>query len=327
MRYLLKKCGAQELGSVDASGKTQRGRYLLISMHADSLSFFPPLSTAQLNDFVPIACKPLFGQERKVYCNFVYHNDKFHGSKAAHPRNEYRLYLNKELEGGSNLFERNDIIVFRKEDEAEYNSALYLDYIPENAAAYNFFAEKIAQSEFRGGYAVFDGNIPEMETKISNLSTQNEAVSIDNKVIKSFEDSPGIPNAANLFNQVMFRDFLLVGYEGVCAITRTVIRHGDLMNIEAAHIKPRAHHGNSLPSNGLMLSRDLHWAFDKGFFTIADDYTVLVHPASNSDFLKPLNGRKIFLPRDSFFQPDPENIRWHQRHIFGQFKNIRGVDA
>lgn len=65
MKYFLKRCGSQELGSVDASGKPQRGRYLLISMNPDILSFFPPLSTVQLNDFVPIACKLLFGNERK----------------------------------------------------------------------------------------------------------------------------------------------------------------------------------------------------------------------------------------------------------------------
>ena len=325
MRYLIKKCGSQELGSVDASGRTQRGRYLLISMNPDVLSFFPPLSTTQLNDFIPVACKPLFGKERKVYCNFVYHNDRFHGSQALHPRNEYRLYLNKDLEGGSNLFKKDDIIVFRKEDADEINSCLYLEYIPHGSELYDVLNHEIETSAFRGGYAVVEGEIPEMEAGISRAVPNKEVITIDNKIIKSFEDALP-PNAADLFNQVMFRDFLLVGYEGLCAVTRTVIRHGDLMNLEAAHIRPQAHHGNCLPSNGLMLSRDLHWAFDKGFFTIADDCTVLIHAESRSDFLTPLNGRKLFIPRNPFFQPHLENIRWHRNNIFGTFRNIRRLE-
>ena len=96
--YYLKKCGHQELGSVGANGRANRGRYLLTSMDQNVLSFFPPLSVAQLNDCALLPIVPLFSGE-KVYCNFVYHNDKFHGSTAAHPRNEYRIYLNRSLEG------------------------------------------------------------------------------------------------------------------------------------------------------------------------------------------------------------------------------------
>ena len=109
MKYYLKKCGFQELGSV-RDGKPQRGRYLLTSMNKEVLAMFPPLSETQLNDSAILPVIPLYSG-KKVYCNFVYHNDKFHGSTAAHPRNEYRLYLNKELEEQILLFSENDIII------------------------------------------------------------------------------------------------------------------------------------------------------------------------------------------------------------------------
>jgi hypothetical protein len=326
MKYFLKKCGSQELGSVGASGRPRRGRYLLISMNPEVLSFFPPLSTAQLNDFVPVACKPLFGEERKAYCNFVYHNNKFHGSSAKHPRNEYRLYLNKNLESGQNLFVKDDILVFRKENETDINSSLYIEYIPVGSSYYTFFDQKIADSGLAGGYAIYEGNFQEMEAKIAGERENGENISIDKKIIKAFDDAPDTPNAADLFNQVMFRDFLLVGYNGLCAVTRTVIRHGVLMNIEAAHIRPHAHHGNYLPSNGLMLSRDLHWAFDKGFFTITDNYKVKIHKDSNSSFLAPFEGRDLFIPEDPFFRPNLENIKWHRDNVFGTFRNIRKLE-
>jgi len=324
--YYLKKCSHQELGSVGADGRPQRGRYLLTSMNPDILNFFPPLSTAQLNDFMPVACIPLYLPEKpKVYCKFVYHNDKFHGSTAIHPRNEHRLYLSMDLEGGCYRIKKNDIVIFRKEKTDEINSALFMDLVsPDQVSYYEQCDQIMSASSYSGGYAIFDGVLPEFESKVPTQDSTE--IKVDKKVIETIEqnDKNNLQSAESLFNQVMFRDFLLVGYCGLCAITRKVIRHDSLMNIEAAHIRPRAHNGNSLPSNGLMLSRDLHWAFDKGFFSLSDDCQVIVHPEANSAFLDQFAGQKIFIPSDAFFRPNVENIRWHRDHLYGQFKNIKG---
>lgn len=114
----MKKCGHQELGSIGADGKPQRGRYLLTSMDENILNMFPALSTAQLNDSALLPIIPLYS-EKKIYCNYVYHNDKFHGSTAKHLRDEYRIYLNKALEGDTYLFKTNDIIVMRADETVE----------------------------------------------------------------------------------------------------------------------------------------------------------------------------------------------------------------
>ena len=58
--YFLKKCGSQELGSVGLDGRVQRGRYLMISMNDEVLSFFPPLSHAVLNDSALLPIIPLY---------------------------------------------------------------------------------------------------------------------------------------------------------------------------------------------------------------------------------------------------------------------------
>ena len=41
MKYLLKRCGHQELGSMDETMRPQRGQYLLMAMKDEVLSSFP----------------------------------------------------------------------------------------------------------------------------------------------------------------------------------------------------------------------------------------------------------------------------------------------
>lgn len=320
MRYYLKKCGFQELGSVK-NGKAQRGRYLLTSMSKEVLGMFPPLSEAQLNDSALLPIIPLYSG-KKVYCTYVYHNDKFHGSTAAHPRNEYRIYLNKELEEQQLLFSENDIIIMRAQEiteEDETQTVYYLDYLRNNGTALYDKLDKVIESyPINGGYGIFEGIIPEFEEKVSKLAKPDDCeVAIDNTVTNKIATS--VDNMASLFNTVSFRDFIMVGYDNLCAITGTVIRYESYMNLEAAHIKPKSHGGLFLPNNGMALCRDLHWAFDKGFFTLDDDLKVVVHPKIESEYLNSFNGKQIRIPSNQFFVPDLDNVRYHRENVYGLF--------
>lgn len=320
VKYYLKKCEFQELGSVK-NGKAQRGRYLLTSMNKDVLEMFPPLSETQLNDSAILPIIPLYSG-KKVYCNYVYHNDKFHGSIVAHPRNEYRLYLNKELEEQQLLFSEHDIIIMRTEnitEDEETQTVYYLDYIKNDGSAlYDKLNKIIEDYPIKGGYGIFSGIITEFEGKVSKLAKPDDCeVVIDETVTNKISTSK--ENIASLFNAVSFRDFIMVGYDNLCAVSGTVIRYESYMNLEAAHIKPKSHGGLFLPNNGLALCRDLHWAFDKGFFTLTDDLCVQVHPKISSDYLNSFNGKKIRVPSDPFFAPDIENIKYHRENVYGLF--------
>lgn len=320
MKYYLKKCGFQELGSVK-NGKPQRGRYLLTSMNKEVLAMFPPLSETQLNDSAILPVIPLYSG-KKVYCNYVYHNDKFHGSTAFHPRNEYRIYLNKALEEQQLLFEENDIIIIRSaeitEDE-ETQTIYYLDYLKSNETdLYDRVNKIIEDYPINGGYGVFEGVIPEFEKKVNELAKLDDCeVAIDETVTNKIATS--VDNMASLFNAVSFRDFIMVGYDNLCAITGTVIKYESYMNLEAAHIKPKSHGGLFLPNNGIALCRDLHWAFDKGFFTLDDDLCVVVHPKITSEYLNSFNGKHIRVPSNQFFAPDLDNVRYHRENVYGLF--------
>ena len=294
---------------------------MLTSMSKEILEMFPPLSETQLNDSAILPIIPLYSG-KKVYCNYVYHNDKFHNSVAAHPRNEYRIYLNKELEEQQLLFSEKDIIIIRTakfiEDE-ESQTVYYLDYLKKGETAlYDELNKVIDDYPIKGGYGIYEGYITEFEEKVERLARSVECeVAIDETVTSRIESAPD--NMAALFNAVSFRDFIMYGYDNLCAITGTVIRYESYMNLEAAHIKPKSHGGVYLPNNGMALCRDLHWAFDKGFFTLNDDLCVVVHPQITSEYLNSFNGKRIRVPRNQFFMPNLDNVRYHRKNVYGLF--------
>lgn len=327
MRYLFKRCGHQELGSMDAEMRPKRGQYLLMTMKPEALSFFPPLSTTQKNDYRLIPLFPLYSGA-KVYCRFVYHNDKYHDSTAAQPRNEYRLYLNREVQGGRLRFFEDGIVVFRLVDESDFSRGMFLDYAaPRDGMLYRTYDGLLnaCKLDSAGNYGVYAGTLKDFECRVANVSCETSDVKVSDDDIAYI--SRNREDEAALFNEVSFRDFVMVGYRRKCAVTGTSIEHGSLCNLETAHIHPRAHGGSFLPSNGMMLCRDFHWAFDHGFFTLSDDLRVVVSRKVSSEMLVPYDGKRIFIPDNPFFRPDIASVRWHREHVFEHFGQIRAVKA
>ena len=321
--YYLKKLGHQELGSIGSDGKPQRGRYIYVSSDVHVLSFFPPLTKQAMNDNALLAVLPLY-MDNKIYCNYVYHNDKFFGGT----RNEYRLYLNKELENFSLLFQEGDIVLFKKDTmsfNGELQNVYFMDRItPISTSLYGQCSTLIDNSKIRGEHAITDILLPQIEDKISIIKQRSDIIvsvgeDVTRNIIKQNEGKKETAIGA-LFNAASFRDFVMVGYENKCAITGTVIKWNNYNNLEAAHIYPKSHGGEFLPSNGIAMCRDLHWAFDKGFFTINDDFKIKVHEEIDSDFLKSYDGHRIYLPDNQFFVPNIENLKYHRDNVFGLFK-------
>ncbi|MDR2571631.1 MAG: HNH endonuclease [Oscillospiraceae bacterium] len=238
---------------------------------------------------------------------------------------EYRLYLNKDLEDNQLLFSVGDIVIMRPfqitGDDNDVQTIYFLDLIKETTdAIYLELANAIETSDIRGGYGLFYHDIPEFEKRaaIRMRSTEDEIAVIDNDVTQQIMHSEG-SFISTLFNSISFRDFVLAGYEYKCAVTEKVIRYDNFMNLEAAHIKPKSHGGSHMPNNGLALGRDMHWAFDKGFYTINDNYEVCVHEKVKSDLLHSYNGKQIFMPSEQFFCPSQNNMQYHRENVYGLF--------
>jgi putative restriction endonuclease len=93
--------------------------------------------------------------------------------------------------------------------------------------------------------------------------------------------------------------------------------------VDAAHIHEFRDSRNNDPRNGLALSKNTHWQFDRGLWSLTDDYRVVV---SREKFIEEgvlgqrladFDGRRIFLPSDPKYWPEHASLDWHRkRHGF-----------
>lgn len=124
------------------------------------------------------------------------------------------------------------------------------------------------------------------------------------------------------YRDVAFRRRVRAAYDDRCAMSGLRLRNGGgRPEVQAAHIRPVERRGSDSVRNGLALSGTLHWMFDRGLVSVAEDHSVLVSrnkvPADVIARLLPGNGR-LHLPRDRRHWPHPDNLRWHRENVFGQ---------
>jgi putative restriction endonuclease len=124
------------------------------------------------------------------------------------------------------------------------------------------------------------------------------------------------------YRDVAFRRKVREAYDYRCAMSGLRLRNGGgRPEVNAAHIRPVERQGSDSVRNGLALSGTLHWMFDRGLLSVADDGSILVSrnkvPGDVVDRLVVRTG-KLVLPTDQRDWPHPENLRWHRENIFGQ---------
>lgn len=124
------------------------------------------------------------------------------------------------------------------------------------------------------------------------------------------------------YRDVAFRRKVREAYDYRCALSGLRLRNGGgRPEVQAAHIRPVERQGSDSVRNGLALSGTLHWMFDRGLVSIADDHSILVSrnkvPSDVVDRLIRQPAR-LLLPQDQKHWPHPENLRWHRENVFGQ---------
>lgn len=120
------------------------------------------------------------------------------------------------------------------------------------------------------------------------------------------------------FREAAFSRVVKEEYGLACAMTGMSIKNTRGMSeVEAAHIKPVRFNGPDSIRNGIALCRTLHWMFDHGLVSVADNSEIItkkivperIHQILNSD-------RKIRLPSKYISAPHPEFLKFHRDKIF-----------
>ena len=128
-----------------------------------------------------------------------------------------------------------------------------------------------------------------------------------------------------------FRQAIIEVYDYCCSVCGLKINSPDFVGweVEAAHIVPHRYYGKDDIWNGLALCHLHHWAFDVGWFTLREDFTVEVSqkihdlPANQGcigdyEILKGSlkSDSTIILPKRATIYPHVNAIIWHRQHIF-----------
>lgn len=120
-----------------------------------------------------------------------------------------------------------------------------------------------------------------------------------------------------------FRVRVMTAYGYTCALTGyrlTTIDAGSI--VDAAHIHQfAASHNNDL-NNGLALSKNAHWLFDAGLWSVTCDYRVVValgrfsEASPDGRALAEYRDQPLRLPQDRRLWPNPVHLGWHRSHRF-----------
>jgi hypothetical protein len=144
-KYYLKKLTSNELGY--RNGKLSNGQMFYISKQATQ--FFPPLSSEINNDYAVLEFNVEY-KEDPIYLNLVYHNDKF--NREGGTRDEYRIYLNREIAPDDFFYKPDDIIVMERKDENKY----VLEKFRPSNKEYDKLDAIISESKMRGKHALIN---------------------------------------------------------------------------------------------------------------------------------------------------------------------------
>ena len=117
--------------------------------------------------------------------------------------------------------------------------------------------------------------------------------------------------------QGSFRVLVTDAYKRRCALTNEKV----LPALEAAHIRPYAEGGDHAVTNGLLVRRDVHSLFDRGYVTVSPDYRIEISRRIKEDFdngqqYYQLHGAPINLPDQPVLRPGRDALEWHNLNRF-----------
>ncbi|TBR56445.1 HNH endonuclease [Westiellopsis prolifica IICB1] len=118
-----------------------------------------------------------------------------------------------------------------------------------------------------------------------------------------------------------FRKLVVSTYNYRCAFCGLQILDTKGQNIvDGSHIKPFSQFYDDRIDNGLSLCKNHHWAFDRFWFTLNDDYTIVVadnlrEDSPNAKPMREFRGDRIILPSQQQYYPRLDALAWHREEF------------
>jgi putative restriction endonuclease len=128
----------------------------------------------------------------------------------------------------------------------------------------------------------------------------------------------------SIVRDAAFRRIVVSAYEYRCAFCELQVLNSLNQHIvDGAHIKPFSQFRDDRFDNGLSLCKNHHWAFDRGWFTVDDDYRIVVsndlrEESPHARTMRDFHGQNIILPAQQSYLPRIEALHWHRENVFNQ---------
>ncbi len=315
------------------------GKYLLIPTNC--WDFFPELSSGMRNSFSTI--RVILPNKVQVGLFYVWNNTfNFPEVGLLRGHNERRLYSSKLMQENLSLDSDVLICLVRRDDS---NSEYFGISIQPDALEYQKLLALLGNQSAK----IFDSDqikdeSPILMDNIRNLIASADSVQDNNRSIDNIQefieqnkkkltsylgerisiDGDPLEALSSTFRtQSDFSDAVRKIYNGKCALRESFIYKDHPVGLEAAHIHAKTNGGNNLPSNGILLSTDLHRAFDEGIWTLSDELRVLVHDKIQDGVMINFRNKQLALPAEnSAFRPYLGYVQWHREKRFGLFTRL-----
>jgi putative restriction endonuclease len=169
----------------------------------------------------------------------------------------------------------------------------------------------------------------------SNKRAIEDILQVNQDFIDLAKNGLPIPETANNFDRepkfylrkfavrnAFFRKAVVHIYDYRCAFCRLKVMRTLTQNIvDGSHIKPFAQFYDNQVDNGISLCKNHHWAFDRGWFAIDDDYRIIVtndleEQSPNAKPMKDFQRERILLPASEKYLPRLDSLQWHRQNVF-----------
>ena len=216
-----------------------------------------------------------------------------------------------------NLASEDDIVLFTK--DLTDDAYIQVHLLRKGTTEYKKLNEQIGTSRWG---LVNPKNPPVSVSEIKEAEAYVEAES--NLPATAFGDERSTTEVTSIrkARDRAFRNKVLDQYDFRCAFTgRRFVSpvSNRTVGLDAAHIVPVHANGSDHPANGLPLTKELHWAFDRGLIGVGADRAILVPgrvaSLEGNEFLRDLNGTPIRESKSPTLRVLDEAIKWHRENV------------